>query len=58
VLKGIGGLMILEALMLAGFSDIYTNFFIRNLNHMHRGWSMFAIVQGLVLSGAASLRFG
>ncbi len=57
VVKTIGGLMILEALMLAGFSDIYSNFFMRNLNHMHRGWASFAILQGLALSVAATLRF-
>ena len=47
----------IEALMLAGFNDIYSNFFMRNLNHMHRGWAMFAIAQGLALSVAASFRF-
>jgi len=57
IVKAIGGLMVIEALMLAGFNDIYSNFFMRNLNHMHRGWAMFAIAQGLALSVAASFRF-
>lgn len=57
ILKTIGGLMIFEALMLAGFNDIYSNFFMRNLNFMHRGWSMFAIAQGLALTVATMLRF-
>lgn len=57
ILKTIGGLMVFEALMLAGFSDIYSNFFMRNLNHMHRGWAMFAMAQGLVLSIAGLFRF-
>lgn len=57
ILKTIGGLAVIEALMMAAFNDIYTNFWMRNLNHMHRGWAIFSLLQGLVLTVAASLRF-
>lgn len=56
-LKALGGLMMIEALMIAGFCDIYTQFMLRTLNHMHRGWSIFMIVVGIVLFAAGQLRF-
>ncbi len=57
VLKAAGGLMMVEALMIAGFCDIYTQFWLRTLNHMHRGWALFMIAAGVVLIAAGQLRF-
>jgi len=57
LLKAAGGLMMLEALMIAGFCDIYTQFWLRTLNHMHRGWSILIIVVGIALVVAGQLRF-
>jgi uncharacterized protein YjeT (DUF2065 family) len=58
VLKGIGGLMIMEALFISGFCDIYTHFWLRTMNHMHRGWALLMIVVGAVLAVLGMLRFG
>lgn len=58
VLKAAGGLMIAEALMISAFGDIYTQFWLRTLNHMHRGWSMLMIVAGIALAVLGMLRFG
>jgi uncharacterized protein YjeT (DUF2065 family) len=55
--KAIGGLMMLEALVVAGFCDIYANFWLRNLTHMHRGWAIFSALLGLALTIAAFTRF-
>lgn len=57
VLKTVGGLMMIEALAVVGFCDIYANFWLRNLTHMHRGWALFTILFGLVLSVLGMLRF-
>jgi len=56
LLKAAGGLMMIEALAIAGFCDIYTQFWLRTLNHMHRGWSILMIVLGLVLAVAGQVR--
>ena len=40
VLRAMGGLMMIEALAILGFVDIYTQFWLRSLSHMHRGWAM------------------
>ena len=57
VLKAAGGLMMVEALAIAGFCDIYTQFWLRTLNHMHRGWALFTIVLGIAIAVAGMLRF-
>ena len=57
VLKAVGGLAMIEALVIAGFCDIYANFWLRTMNHMHRGWSLFIIAAGLALSLAGMARF-
>ncbi len=57
VMKAAGGLMMIEALMIAGFCDIYTQFWLRTLNHMHRGWSFLMIGTGIALVAAGQLRF-
>lgn len=48
-LKVIGGAMMVEALMILGFVDIYSQFWLRSLTHMHRGWAMSTVAVGLVL---------
>lgn len=58
LLKAGGGLMMVEALLIAAFADIYTQFWLKNLNFMCRGWAVFTLVLGLVLSVAGFLRIG
>lgn len=57
VLKSLGGVMMLEALAILGFCDIYTQFWLRSLTHMHRGWAMTTTAFGLVLAAVSLLRF-
>ena len=57
LLKAMGGLMMVEALMILGFVDIYTQFWLRSLTHMHRGWAMTTSLFGLVLAAASAARF-
>lgn len=57
VMKGIGGLMMIEALVILGFVDIYSQFWLKNLTHMHRGWAMTTSLFGLVLAVSSASRF-
>ena len=57
VLKSIGGVLMIEALAIIGFSDIYSGFWLRNLSHMHRGWAVFSVLIGLALTGLGLARF-
>lgn len=57
VLKGMGGLMMIEALAILGFVDIYSQFWLRSLTHMHRGWAMSTVAGGLVLTVLGAARF-
>lgn len=57
VMKGLGGLMMIEALVVVGFSDIYFHFWLRNLAHMHRGWAIVSLLCGIALSVLGVLRF-
>ena len=57
VLKAMGGLMMVEALAILGFVDIYTQFWLRTLTHMHRGWAMTTCLFGLVLAVFSAMRF-
>ena len=57
VMKGIGGLMMIEALAIIGFCDIYTQLWLRSLSHMHRGWALFTLLLGLGLTMAGAMRF-
>lgn len=57
VMKSIGGLMMIEALVVVGFSDIYFHFWLKNLAHMHRGWAMVSLLAGAALVVAGSLHF-
>ncbi|MFN3516381.1 MAG: hypothetical protein ACK4YM_04385 [Novosphingobium sp.] len=49
-LKVMGGAMMVEALMILGFVDVYSQFWLRTLTHMHRGWAMSTVALGLVLT--------
>ena len=57
VLKVMGGAMMVEALMILGFVDIYSQFWLRTLTHMHRGWAMTTVALGLALVVPAATRF-
>ena len=57
VMKALGGLMVLEALAVTGFSDIYFHFWLRNLSFMHRGWALATFLIGLALTVAGLVRF-
>lgn len=57
-LKAAGGLLMLEALVVAGFCDVYAQFLLRTLDYMHRGWAMLMIGMGVILSVAGMIRFG
>ena len=57
IIKALGGFMMIEALAILGFVDIYTQFWLRSLTHMHRGWAMSTVVLGLALSVAGAARF-
>lgn len=57
VMKGMGGLMMIEALVILGFVDIYSQFWLKNLTFMHRGWAMTTSLFGLVLTVTSAARF-
>ena len=57
VMKSLGGSMILEAFVVLAFSDIYFQFWLKNLSFMHRGWAAATAVFGLALAVAGLLRF-
>lgn len=57
-MKALGGLMMVEALAILGFVDIYTQFWLKNLTFMHRGWALSTMAFGLVLSVVGGGRLG
>lgn len=57
VMKALGGLMVLEAIAVTGFSDIYFAFWLRNLSFMHRAWALVTLAFGLALTVAGLFRF-
>ena len=57
IMMTIGGLMVLESLVVAGFSDIYFHFWLKNLAFMHRGWAIVTLLVGAALTVAGSLHF-
>lgn len=57
VLKSAGGLMMVEALVIAGFSDIYTQFLLRTFEHLFRGLALTMIAAGVALLVCGQLRF-
>lgn len=58
VMKLIGGLMLIEALVVVGFSDAYFHFWLRNLAFMRRGWPWATFFGGFALAASGALRFG
>ncbi|MFZ1741513.1 MAG: hypothetical protein WAT93_01600 [Pontixanthobacter sp.] len=56
LMKALGALMMVEALAVIGFSDIYFHFWLRNLAHMRRGWPMVTFMLGAALTIAAMFR--
>jgi uncharacterized protein YjeT (DUF2065 family) len=58
VMKAMGGVMLAEALMILGFVDIYSQFWLRSLTHMHRGWALSTTALGLALTVLGGLHLG
>ncbi|WP_338465949.1 hypothetical protein RXV95_10240 [Novosphingobium sp. ZN18A2] len=56
IMKTLGGLMMIEALAVVGFSDIYFHFWLKNLSHMHKGWASVTFVVGLGLTVLGMVR--
>lgn len=57
VMKAIGGFMMIEALAVIGFSDVYFQFWLRNLVHVHRAWAWFSVLLGVALSVGGMMHF-
>lgn len=57
VMKAIGGLMMAEALVVVGFSDIYFHFWLKNLSFMHKGWAIVSLIAGAALAVAGGFHF-
>ena len=56
-MRAMGGGMMIEAIAILGFCDIYTQFWLRSLTHMHRGWALTTLSFGLVLNVLGAMRF-
>ena len=57
VIKAMGAAMMLEGLVILGFCDIYTQFWLRSLAHLHRGWALTTTLAGLVLAVLGASHF-
>ena len=57
VIKTMGAAMMLEGLVILGFCDIYTQFWLRSLAHLHRGWALTTTLAGLVLAVLGASHF-
>lgn len=57
LMKGLGGLMMAEALVVMAISDLYFQLWLKNLAAMRRGWPLVTLLAGLVLAGAGMARF-
>lgn len=57
-LKTIGGLMMIEALVVTAFGDVYTQFWLRTFAHMHRALSVIMLLGGLALTFFGLVRMG
>jgi len=53
----LGGFMMAEALVILAFVDIYTQFWLRSLANMHRGWATFTVLIGVILTVASGYHF-
>ncbi|MCK9541193.1 MAG: hypothetical protein M0R03_04085 [Novosphingobium sp.] len=54
-MKAMGGLMLIEALAILGFCDIYSQLWVKSLAAMNRGWAAFTALFGLALTVAGGL---
>jgi hypothetical protein len=57
LLSVMGGLMVLEALVVLAFSDIYIAFWLRRFGPLSRIWALFSVVFGVALVAVALPRF-
>lgn len=57
VMKAMGGLMMVEALVVMAISDLYFQAWLKNLVAMKRGWPLVSLLVGVVLLGAGTMRF-
>ena len=57
VMKGLGGLMMAEALTVMAISDLYFQTWLKNLAAMRCGWPLLTLLLGLVLAVAGMWRF-
>jgi hypothetical protein len=58
VMKAVGGLMMLEALVVMAICDLYMQMWLKNLAAVHRFWTATTLVLGIVLTIAGTMRFG
>ncbi|WP_427969228.1 hypothetical protein [Altererythrobacter sp.] len=58
VMKVLGGLMMIEALVVMAISDLYFQTWLKNLAALQRLWPAVTLVAGVVLAGAGMMRFG
>lgn len=58
VMKAVGGLMMLEALVVMAICDLYLQMWLKNLAAVHRFWTATTLVLGIVLTIAGTMRFG
>lgn len=56
VTKGIGGLMMIEALAVTGFPDLYFHVWLKNLAAAHRVWAAVTLMFGTALFFGGFLR--
>lgn len=56
VMKGLGGLMMAEALAVMALSDLYFHFWLKNLAALHRFWPLATMAASVPLAAAGLLR--
>lgn len=57
IMKGLGGLMMAEALTVMAISDLYFQTWLKNLAAMRRGWPIVTLIAGTVLTCVGMWRF-
>ena len=57
ILKGLGGLMMIEALTILALVDVYSQLWLRNLGNFSRGWAAITTAISLVLTIVGMARF-
>lgn len=56
IMLTIGGLMMLEALVVMALSDVYFHMWLKNLAAVHRGWAIVTLLAAGALAAAGMLR--